>query len=349
MRIQLISACLLSLSLVSAQSASFALHRSKQPTAQKAVLGGMLDRQGKPANKERAEILCGRTVQHDFSDETEEDRSVRKQRANAVKSGFLYAWDGYKKYAYGADEIDVLKRKPKTTRNGWGATLVDSLDVLWLMGLKEEFYRARDFVAGIDFHNDGGQLAKVFETNIRYVGGLLSAYELSGDSVFLEKAVELADLLMPAFDTPLGLPWQMLNITTGEGSSETPGTTLTNLAELGTYQMEFFRLSQLTRNATYHEAAQNAITVMLRLNPPGGGPEPTYTIPGMYPIDFDMMTGKFAGSAAYWGGGGDSFYEYLIKTWVLSDCMLQRDLDLWTESIQSFRRFGVARSTDGYL
>ncbi|PIA17539.1 seven-hairpin glycosidase [Coemansia reversa NRRL 1564] len=280
---------------------------------------------------------------------TEEDKYVRKQRAEAVKSGFLYAWDGYKKYAYGADEIDVLNKRPKTTRNGWGATLVDSLDVLWLMGLKDEFYRARDFVADIDFSKDGGQLAKVFETNIRYVGGLLSAYELSGDKVFLKKAVELADLLMPAFDTPLGLPWQMLNITTGMGSSETQGTTRTNLAEIGTFQMEFFRLSQLTHNAKYHEAAQNVISVMLRMNPLGEGSESKYTIPGMYPLNFDMITGKFAGSTAYWGGGGDSFYEYLIKTWVLSGCMLQRDLDLWTESIQSFQRFGVARSTDGYL
>ncbi|KAJ2762692.1 hypothetical protein IWQ56_004990 [Coemansia nantahalensis] len=308
----------------------------------------MYDRHGARANMDRVSDLRQRTVQHDFSDESAEDRRIRRQRAEAVKAGFIYAWNGYKRYAYGADELDVINKVPKTTRNGWGATLVDALDTLWVMGMTDEFYQARDVVARTDFRRDGGQLAKVFETNIRYVGGLLSAHELSGEQVFLQKATELTNLLMPAFNTPLGLPWQMLNITTGAGSSETPGTGSTNLAEIGTFQMEFFRLSQLTGNATYHEAAQHVLTTMLARNPlegPGGN----YTIAGMYPIDFDMLTGRFASSAAYWGGGGDSFYEYLLKTWVLSDFMLQRNLDLWDESIRALASYGVATSSAGRL
>ncbi|KAJ1739717.1 Vacuolar protein-sorting-associated protein 33 [Coemansia sp. RSA 1086] len=334
MKIQLISACALALSLAAAQTV--------QP------LAGILDRQGNRANMQQVNTLRSQKLQHDFSDETAEQRATRRQRAEAVKKGFQYAWAGYEKYAYGADEIDVLKMRPKTTRNGWGATLVDALDTLWVLGMKDEFARARDHVANINFRSDGGQLAKVFETNIRYVGGLLSAYELSKDRVFLHKAVELTDLLMPAFDTPLGLPWQMLNITTGQGSSETPGTTSTNLAEIGTFQMEFYRLSQLTGNATYHEAAQRAITSMLENNSPQDASS-LYTIPGLYPLDFDMMSGRFTNSAAYWGGGGDSFYEYLIKTWILSDFMLHRNLDMWRESIQAFSNYAVAESTDGFL
>ncbi|KAJ1762512.1 hypothetical protein LPJ77_002690 [Coemansia sp. RSA 2523] len=334
MKVQLVSTWMLGLALANAQV--------YQP------LGGILDRDGNPANMERVSELRSRTVQHDFSDETVEQRDTRRERADAVKKGFIYAWDGYKKYAYGADELDVLKKKPKTTRNGWGATLVDALDTIHIMGLDDEFRQATEMVAKINFHNDGGQLAKVFETNIRYVGGLLSAYDLSKQDIFLKKAVELVDLLMPAFDTPLGLPWQMLNITTGQGSSETVGTSSTNLAEIGTFQMEFFRLSQLTGNATYHEAAQKVITVMLEKNSPQD-PTSKYTIPGMYPIDFDMMSGRFTGSSAYWGGGGDSFYEYTIKTWFLSDFMLHRNLDIWRESIQALREYGLAESSDGYL
>ncbi|KAJ2549229.1 hypothetical protein IWW35_003843, partial [Coemansia sp. RSA 1878] len=210
MKVQLVSTWMLGLALANAQV--------YQP------LGGILDRDGNPANMEQVSELRSRTVQHDFSDETVEQRDTRRERADAVKKGFIYAWDGYKKYAYGADELDVLKKKPKTTRNGWGATLVDALDTIHIMGLDDEFRQATEMVAKINFHNDGGQLAKVFETNIRYVGGLLSAYDLSKQDIFLKKAVELVDLLMPAFDTPLGLPWQMLNITTGQGSSETVGT-----------------------------------------------------------------------------------------------------------------------------
>ncbi|KAJ2543659.1 hypothetical protein EV175_005961 [Coemansia sp. RSA 1933] len=311
------------------------------------TVSGMTNSQGEAADAQKTDALRRRKVQFDFSSESNEDRAVRRSRAQAIKDGFLYAWDGYKKYAYGADEIDVLKMAPKTTRNGWGATLVDSLDTLWVMGLKDEFARGRDFVAKLDFHKDGGQLAKVFETNIRYVGGLLSAYELSQDAVFLKKAVELTDILMKAFDTPLGIPWQMLNVTSGVGSSDTPGTFSTNLAEIGTFQMEFFRLSQHTGNGTYHEAAQNIITMMLRNNKPGMAGS-SYVIPGLYPVGFNMKDGVFTKSSAYWGGGGDSFYEYLAKTWILSDFILERDRELWSQSIESFRSYAVAESTSNY-
>ncbi|KAJ2459722.1 hypothetical protein GGF42_001294 [Coemansia sp. RSA 2424] len=347
MRFALISFAVLGLLHANAQPDSSSSFRASQPFHHPAI-GGILNRDGRAASPERVGALRRRTAQHDFSYETSEERQTRHDRAEAIRRGFIHAWDGYKQYAYGADEIDVINQVPKTTRNGWGATLVDALDTLWIMGLKDEFWKARDFVAKLDFRNDGGQLTKVFETNIRYIGGLLSAYELSNDKVFLQKAVELTDIIMPAFNTPLGLPWQMLNVTTGVGSSETPGRSTTNLAEIGTFQMEFYRLSQHTKNATYHEAAQNVITVMLKKNNVSD-PSSNYVIPGMYPVDFDMLSGKFTSRATYWGGGGDSFYEYLAKTWILSDFMLERNIDMWSESIQSFKRYGVAESTSGYL
>ncbi|KAJ2723817.1 hypothetical protein GGI07_002356 [Coemansia sp. Benny D115] len=349
MKIQILSFCVLGLAFVNAQS-DFIRFENEPSLPANPVLasGGMRGFNGSVANPERVSTLRKRNVQFDFSNETSEERQTRRARAQAIKQGFLHAWNGYKKYAYGADELDVLNKVPKTTRNGWGATLVDALDTLWIMDLKDEFWQARDFVAKIDFRKDGGQLTKVFETNIRYLGGMLSAYELSEDKIFLTKATELADLLMPAFNTPLGLPWQMLNMTTGVGSSESPGKSSTNLAEIGTFQMEFFRLSQHTKNATYHEAAQRVLTVMLEKNNPQDS-NSNYMIPGLYPIDFDMMTGKFTGRAAYWGGGGDSFYEYLIKNYILSDFMLERNIDLWSESIQAFRRYAVAESTSGHL
>ncbi len=47
----------------------------------------------------------------------------------------------------------------------------------------------------------------VFETTIRNLGGLLSAYDLSQDTVFLEKADDLGKRLMKAFGTPNGVPY----------------------------------------------------------------------------------------------------------------------------------------------
>lgn len=94
------------------------------------------------------------------------------------------------------------------------ASLVDGLDTLYLMGFRGEFAEARDFVAKIDWSTThGNELVQVFETVIRYVGGLLSAYELSGDPMFVAKSAELVDRLLPAFDTPTGIPYQYVNFT----------------------------------------------------------------------------------------------------------------------------------------
>ena len=55
----------------------------------------------------------------------------------------------------------------------------------------------------------------VFETNIRYVGGLLSLYALTGDDLFKSKAVHVADKLLPAFNSPTGIPYALINMKTG--------------------------------------------------------------------------------------------------------------------------------------
>ena len=55
----------------------------------------------------------------------------------------------------------------------------------------------------------------VFETNIRIVGGFLTAYVLSGDEIFVEKAHQVATQMLPAFDTPTGLPYGYTNLATG--------------------------------------------------------------------------------------------------------------------------------------
>lgn len=90
---------------------------------------------------------------------------------------------------------------------GWGATLVDSLSTMLVMELEHEFNETIDVIAGIDYNRTlyGGGIS-VFETVIRHLGGLLSAYELSGNQVLLTKAEELGHALMPAFNTPYDLP-----------------------------------------------------------------------------------------------------------------------------------------------
>ncbi|KAJ2158323.1 hypothetical protein GGF46_003850 [Coemansia sp. RSA 552] len=272
---------------------------------------------------------------------------LRASRAADVRRGFLHAWKAYKKHAYGADEINPLTLEAVTTRNGWGATLIDALDTLHIMGLDSEFQEAVAKVQEINFDKNDGEPSKVFETNIRYIGGLISAHELSGDRMLLKQATALADIMLEAFDTPTGIPWQMWDVQTGTGSSEAGPATLNNLAEIGSYQLEFFRLSQLTHDPAYHKAAQRVLDVMLDRNQPDRSS--VYTIPGLYPIFLDIKTGKFINGKPNLGGGSDSFYEYLIKTWALSGFKLQRNLDMWKESLRGIKQYILSRGSDKRL
>ena len=142
------------------------------------------------------------------------DELARSRRAY-VKKAMQFAWQGYTKYAFGFDE---LKPQSAVGENGWGGqgiTLVDALDTLWIMGMKDEFWQARDWVRDHLNHATTG-FTSLFETTIRDLGGLLSAFDLSGDAAFLTKATDLADRLMHGFDkSPSGIPFGQVNLKTG--------------------------------------------------------------------------------------------------------------------------------------
>ncbi|KAL6996118.1 Mannosyl-oligosaccharide 1 2-alpha-mannosidase mns2 [Sarracenia purpurea var. burkii] len=150
------------------------------------------------------------------------DDPVNIQRREKVKDAMIHAWSSYEKYAWGHDELQPQTKNGVDSFGGLGATLIDSLDTLYIMGLDEQFQRAREWVANsLDFNKDYD--ASVFETTIRVVGGLLSTYDLSGDEVFLEKAKDIADRLLPAWDTASGIPFNVINL--ANGNPHNPGWT----------------------------------------------------------------------------------------------------------------------------
>lgn len=101
-----------------------------------------------------------------------------------------HSWSSYVKFAWGMDEVNVLKQTGTIWMNS-ALTMVDSLDTLWMYGMKKEFSDARDYIAEwVDFDLDDDHV-NVFESTIRLLGGLLSAHHLSKDKVFLKKAVNL--------------------------------------------------------------------------------------------------------------------------------------------------------------
>jgi mannosyl-oligosaccharide alpha-1,2-mannosidase len=147
-------------------------------------------------------------IQHAPLPETVAEKRKRVARLQEVKDAFLHSWKGYKQEAWGKDELRPIEGGFKTPFCGWAATMVDSLDTLWIMGLREEFEISLVELRNVDFTNTEGCMINLFETTIRHLGGMLAAFDISGGryTVLVEKAVELAEVLITAFDTPNRMP-----------------------------------------------------------------------------------------------------------------------------------------------
>ncbi|KAL3511529.1 hypothetical protein ACH5RR_024246 [Cinchona calisaya] len=253
------------------------------------------------------------------------DDPVAIQRRERVKNAMIHAWSSYEKYAWGHDELQPQTKNGIDSFGGLGATLIDSLDTLYIMGLDEQFQRAREWVANsLDFNKNYD--ASVFETTIRVVGGLLSAYDLSGDKVFLEKAQDIADRLLPAWDTPTGIPYNVINL--AHGNPHNPGWTGGDsiLADSGTEQLEFIALSQRTGNPKYQQKVEN---VILELNK-------TFPVDGLLPIYINPQRGTTSYSTITFGAMGDSFYEYLLKVWIQGNktASVKHYREMWETSMK---------------
>jgi uncharacterized protein YyaL (SSP411 family) len=162
----------------------------------------------------------------------------------------------------GDDEYHPISQSGSnlTAAGGIGYTVVDSLDTMLLMGLSAEAARARTWVAErMTFERDAA--FNTFETTIRVLGGLLSAYHLSGgDDLYLEKARDLGERLLAAFDgTPSGLPTTMINLGLREGVPDKDNQNMVSTAEVATLQLEFRYLAELTGREEFWERAENVL------------------------------------------------------------------------------------------
>lgn len=147
-------------------------------------------------------------IQYAFKEETRAVKTIRIERQQKVKDAFLHAWKGYKEHAWMRDEVMPLSGGHKDPFVGWAATMVDGLDILYIMGLQDEFDHALEALKTIDFTKPNAERVPVFETTIRYLGGLLGAYDVSEGKypILLKKAHELGDFLFRAFNTTNGMP-----------------------------------------------------------------------------------------------------------------------------------------------
>ncbi|KAK6489477.1 mannosyl-oligosaccharide 1,2-alpha-mannosidase IA-like [Huso huso] len=268
------------------------------------------------------------------------DQETKEKRAK-IQEMMKFAWDNYQRYAWGLNELKPVSKQGHSSNlfgSIQGATIVDALDSLYIMDMQDEFKAATDWVEkSLDF-NVNAEIS-VFEVNIRFVGGLLSAYYLSGEEVFRKKAVELGEKLLPAFNTPTGIPWALLNIKSGIGRNwpwASGGSSI--LAEFGTLHLEFMHLSQLSGNPVFAEKVMNIRKVLNRLDKPQG----------LYPNYLNPNSGQWGQNHVSVGGLGDSFYEYLLKAWLMSDKTDEEGKKMYYDSIQAIESHLIRKSRGGF-
>ncbi|KAL0937889.1 Endoplasmic reticulum mannosyl-oligosaccharide 1,2-alpha-mannosidase 1 [Colletotrichum truncatum] len=246
-------------------------------------------------------------VQAQFPPETSTQRRVREERQQAVKESFSKAWASYREHAWLSDELTPISGGRRNTFGGWAATLVDSLDTLWIMDMKNEFSDAVAAAATIDFTKTDLEEINVFETNIRYLGGFLSAFDLSGDVRLLRKAAEVGEMLYKAFDTPNRMPitrWKVGDAAKGVAQKISGGELV---AEIGSLSMEFTRLSVLTGDPKWWDATQRIMELF-------EAQQNRTNLPGMWPLVVDPEKEIFyKGDDFTLGAMADSLYEYLPK------------------------------------
>ncbi|XP_054274703.1 endoplasmic reticulum mannosyl-oligosaccharide 1,2-alpha-mannosidase-like [Macrosteles quadrilineatus] len=229
------------------------------------------------------------------------------ERQHAIVDMLKHAWKGYKRYAWGHDHLKPISQ----TYHDWfglALTIVDGLDTLWIMGLHDEFKEGRDWVSSRlsvsfnEFHD-----VNLFEVTIRVLGGLLSAYHLSGDEVFLERAMGLAERLMPCFTkSPSAIPFSDVNLASRLAHSPkwSPDS---STSEVTTLQLEFRDLSRSCHDYSFEDIAFQVTEHVHVLE----------KTDGLVPIFINPNTGNFhENTEIKLGARGDSYYEYLLKQWI---------------------------------
>ncbi|KAF4624655.1 hypothetical protein G7Y89_g13513 [Cudoniella acicularis] len=269
------------------------------------------------------------TIQHKFGGESPEDKKKRLERRDAVKNAFDRSWKGYKDHAWLKDELLPISGGSRNHFGGWAATLVDSLDTLWIMGMKSEFEEAVQALKAIDFTKTDVVEINVYETTIRYLGGLLSAHDLTNGKypILLQKAVEIGDMLYAAFDTPNRLPitrWPWQKSIDNERQEADHGALI---AEVGSLSLEFTRLSQLSGDPKFFDAIQRVYDILEK-------EQSSTKLPGMWPIVINAKEADFTSDSGFsLGAMADSVYEYLPKQYLLLGGRSKQPMKMYQSAI----------------
>jgi hypothetical protein len=250
-------------------------------------------------------------------------QSPEKKESNAdqamaeqIKSEFIRSWEGYKSYAWGHDVLLPVSRGfMDWYEESLHISPIDAYSTMKIMGLDAEAEKVKQYVKdSVRFDKD--IFVKPFEVNIRVLGGLLAMYEWSGDVQMLNIAKDFGDRLLPAFNSPTGIPYYWVNLKTGE----TKGADV-NVAEGGSYLLEMGLLSRFTGNMEYYARAKRAtMSIFSRASKLG-----------LIGERINVESGEWTDTKSHIGCCIDSYFEYIYKSLVIFE---DKDLKYaWEKSI----------------
>jgi mannosyl-oligosaccharide alpha-1,2-mannosidase len=312
-----------------------------------------------PTIRTRSPPSFGARIQHAWQNET---GGAEAEKADKVREAMKHTFWKYRQNAWGHDNIQPVSGGHYSSRNGWGAFIVDSASTLALMGLWDELTLSVDFIMNIDFLA-AEHLVDPFETSIRYLGGMVSLVDLSDAGIvpanivtpevrdkILQQAVRLANALAPAYNTPTGMPWPRVDVSASRGvpdpQSIAPAPILDSdhpvvgPARTGSSILETRTLTRLTGDAIYAKNSTLAWAPLVWSK---------WTAPwkGMVDAPVDIMSGAPVGRQRHWDSGHNSYYEYLVKMTLLappSDPYLDVYKQRFLDAAYSLRKHLASRS-----
>ncbi|KAK1809160.1 mannosyl-oligosaccharide alpha-1,2-mannosidase, partial [Friedmanniomyces endolithicus] len=269
-------------------------------------------------------------------------------RVEKVREAFRISFADYEKHAWGDDEYHpVAKTGKKMVPNGLGWIIVDALDTMMLMNLTTELEHSRQWIHD-NLTYDQDHDVSTFETTIRMLGGLLSAHYLSSsfpglyapvndglsDDMYVEKATDLADRLLGAFETQSGVPLASVNLHTMKGIPSHADAGASSTAEATSVQLEMKYLAKLTGETQYWDRAEHVMKVVDDNDMPDG----------LLPIFIYADQGAFRGNNIRLGSRGDSYYEYLIKQYLQTSQQEPVYNSMWNESMAGIKKHLITYS-----
>ncbi|KAI0147379.1 glycoside hydrolase family 47 protein [Xylariaceae sp. FL1272] len=269
-------------------------------------------------------------------------------RREQVKTAFKDSWKAYSEHGWGNDRYHPISRRgSQMSPQGLGWIIVDSLDTMMIMNLTEEVRQSRRWIDK-SLHWDQDQDVNTFETTIRMLGGLLSAHYLTtrlpdisspDDKVYLQKSIELAERLLPAYQSRSGIPYASVHLGKRQGLPSHTDGGASSMAEAGTLQLEMKYLAHLTGNEVYWRKAEKVIEVL-----DGNGAKA-----GLLPIFVNAETGAFTSKEIRLGSRGDSYYEYLIKQYLQTGGHEPVYLEMWEDVVDGIQEHLITVTKDSGL